>query len=113
MRKLATLKSGQRELGRKGVKAACKKLYETCGGKVYNTSGYRMFGNTKGLPDLIVFLPLHGKRVVLWHEAKGETGSPSAAQALFATFAETSETVYVIGGVEEAKTALRALGVLG
>ena len=110
--RLSALRSTQRELGRKGVKAAVKRLYESVGGKVYNTSGQRMFGNTPGLPDLIVFVPLKGRRIVLWHEAKAAKGKANEAQLMFRALADEAHTVHVTGGLEEARIALVTLGVL-
>jgi hypothetical protein len=63
-----------------------------------------------GLPDLWVFAPRRG--VAFWHEVKAADGSPSVDQVAFASLCEACGMGHVMGGIEEAKAKLAAIGAL-
>ena len=96
------------------VQRAVITLFRACGAVVYVTSqGYRKDpGGTRmtaGLPDLLVFFPRLGK--LLFFEVKRPGGKRTPAQIQFGHRVEDLEDPWVIygwGGLEEAKTIMRA-----
>jgi hypothetical protein len=70
---------------------------------------FKALGVTPGIPDLCLVLP-GGK--VAWWEIKADGGRISPSQAaMFSRFDESGHEVSVIHSIDEARTALRRLGV--
>lgn len=101
------------------VQRAVVQLFEACGGIVYSTSqGYRHEpGGTRctpGLPDLVVFIPRR-KVCVFWETKRGKWAPRSKRtneQIAFGNYCAACNQAYGFGGVEEAKTLLRGMGMV-
>lgn len=84
--------------------------YELVGCRVIRFAQARATMQTPGIPDLKVYHPRSGR--TWWHEVKAEEGRQSPAQVGFQALAETCGERVVVGGLEEAITALRELGIV-
>ena len=70
---------------------------------------FKALGVTPGIPDLCLVLP-HGR--VAWWEIKADGGRISLSQAaMFSRFDESGHEVTVIRSIDEAREALKRLGV--
>lgn len=94
------------------VQADVVNLYRSLGAHTYSTSVYRPGGSRieAGIPDLIVIWA--GGRGTWFHEVKRPKSKQTDDQLLFAARCAQAGTVYVCGGVEEARHALELAGVL-
>lgn len=97
-------------MSEKDVQHDVANCYAAMGAFVAWTSVYRQTRVTPGLPDLIVLLPY--RKGVLFHEVKAPGGKQSPAQVTFEAEAFAAGVPYVLGGVAEAKAALRHVGLI-
>jgi hypothetical protein len=104
-----------REPLEKSVQSGIVQLFRSCAGVVYSTSqGFRRDAGgtrmTPGLSDLVVFFPRI--RTLLFFECKrrGETLRPS--QEVFRDHCASCDVAFAWGGVEQAKTWLKARGLI-
>ncbi len=95
---------------------AMVRLLRSIGGQVYSLSqGYRPGGKrhattrqTKGLPDLWVFLP--PRQIAFWLEVKKKSGHVKPEQIVFGHRCEANGVPYCRGGVDDLKKFLTRFG---
>ncbi len=85
-------------------------LFRGLGCRVYSLSQARRSNQTAGLPDLWVFCPR--KHVGFWFEVKAAWGKPSEEQETFADSCRVCRVHHAIGGLAEARTLAKALGLM-
>ena len=85
-----------------------KKLVKVLGGSVWDTSDYRAVHVTKGLPDLVIFLP--GKSLMVWWETKSAQGMCSDSQLRFQEHCKRCNQHMGVGTFDDFKKFLAEFG---
>jgi hypothetical protein len=97
-------------LRERDVQRQVVRLYESFRCIVYSTANPRRTFSTPGIPDLLVFSPVASR---FWlHEVKAERGRVSDEQRAFEELCGSCGVGHVLGGVEEAKRHLQAIGLM-
>ena len=84
------------------------RLVKLLGGSVWDTSDYRAVHVTKGLPDIVAFLP--AKSIMVWWETKSEKGKPSEHQLKFKRHCDRCNQHMGIGTFDDFKKFLKQFG---
>ena len=95
--------------GENAIQEQCRALYRAAGCTVYWLSQYRRSNQTPGLPDLWVMAPHIG--TAWWHEVKTGRGKRTAPQLRFAEECHASGIGYTVGGIDDAREQLVAVGL--
>ncbi len=101
--------AGLGKLSEQATYESCVHLYTAAGCRVKRLSQARATRQTPGIPDLKVFAVRI--RQAWWMECKASGGRQSAAQREFQREAQACGEVYLLGGIDEAKAHLVAVGL--